>query len=244
MHTKILLLWSMLISSMVLIWCGSDTKDIADTTQDTQDAVVQPDDSELIAKEALPVSPRTIHALWDSLTAGFGLPIQDSYPSQLEQILLDGWYDIQVLNGGISWDTSRWLLERLDRQLEPAVVDDIALLVIWANDGLRWLPLDQMRDNITMIVEEILERDLFLVIWSMQIPLNNAPEYRAAFADVYVDICDAYVDDDRVSCIPFFLDWVWWVPRYNLPDGIHPTREWYSIVVDNTLPYVQDILDR
>lgn len=184
----------------------------------------------------------TIHALWDSLTAWYQLPLEDSYPSQLEAALKQKWYDIKVLNAWISWDTSEWLLKRLDRQLESAKKDDIAILVIGANDWLRGMPLDQMTTNIASISKQILEKELFLVIWWMQIPLNNSPEYREEFQQVYTDMCSTYKANTRVSCLEFFLADVWGIPELNLQDGIHPTKEWYSIVVQNVLPYVESLL--
>ncbi len=211
-----------------LIWCGSVWSDI-------QPEIIQDEIKE-------DPSPVTIHALWDSLTAWYQLPIQDSYPAQLEATLLENWYDITVLNWGISWDTSEWLLTRLDRQLETAKENDIALLVIWANDGLRGMPLDQMKANISSISETILEKWLFLIIGWMQIPLNNSPEYRAEFEQTYIDLCNSYKLNKKVSCVDFFLEWVWGIPERNLADGIHPTKEWYSIIVENIYPYVEKIL--
>ena len=186
----------------------------------------------------------TIHALGDSLTAGYQLPIQDSYPSQLEKILTEKWREIKVLNGGISWDTSEGLKKRIDRQLETAAENDIAILVIWANDGLRGLPLGQMKENIASITQTILDKKMYLIIWWMKIPLNNDPQYRADFEKVYTDLCATHQDNNKVSCMEFFLKDVWWIANLNLPDGIHPTKQWYSIIVNNLLPLVNDILEK
>ncbi len=225
-----------LITLFALTWCSSNAPETIDTKTIEENAKVVLDQAE----PALEL--RTIYALWDSLTAWYLLPSEDSYPAQLEDILQKKWYNVKVLNWWISWDTSKWLAQRLDWQLEWAKTDDIALLVIWANDGLRGMPLDQLHNNITEISQKILDTWLFLIVWWMQLPLNNSPEYRSEFEDVYKDLCDEYKEDLRVSCIPFFLESVWWVPELNLPDGIHPTKQWYSIVVDNLLPYVEEIL--
>jgi len=232
---KIILLVKLivLVCVCVLTWCSTASPDKLLTNND------QPKN-----EIAEPIENTVIHALWDSLTAGYQLPIQESYPAQLEQVLLQEWYNVAIVNWWISWDTSEWLLNRLDRQLETAQKNDIAILVIWANDGLRGMPISQMKENISLITEMILEKDLFLIIWGMKIPLNNAPEYRANFEQVYVDLCETYKRNDKVSCIPFFLEWVWGMSELNLPDGIHPTKQWYSIIVENLLPYVKNIVNK
>ena len=192
--------------------------------------------------------PQTIYALWDSLTAWYGLPVEQSYPAQLEQKLQGMWYaDISVINAGISWDTSEWLLRRLERQLEDAQVDDIAILVIGANDGMRGLPLDQLQENLTQMIDLLLEKQMNVVLGGMQIPVNTAQVYRNEFTQIYKDVCELYTSDERynwaISCIDFFLEWVWGIPELNLPDGIHPTEEGYGIIVDEVLPYVLPHLD-
>ncbi len=217
------------LSAVTLTWCFWNND-------------VREKEAEQIEEIILTVPRTTIHALWDSLTAWYQLPSEDSYPAQLESMLLEKWYDIKVLNWGISWDTSKWLLTRLDRQLESANKDDIAFVVIGANDWLRGMPLDQMKKNITTISEIILEKELFLILWWMQIPLNNSPEYRATFEQIYVDICSSYKLNPRVSCIEFFLEWVGGRKQLNLPDGIHPTKEGYNVIVNNILPIVEKTL--
>ncbi len=185
---------------------------------------------------------QTIHALGDSLTAGYQLPLQDSYPHQLEKKLKDEGYRVKVLNGWISWDTSEGLAKRVDRQLADAKKGDLAILVIWANDGLRGLPLDQLHDNFQEIIGKIKEKELNLIVWGMQIPTNNSPQYRAEFKSIYDDFCQENEWNNAVSCLDFFLDGVAWNPWLNLPDGIHPTKEGYAIIVENLLPLVKNFL--
>jgi len=234
-HRKIsFILWISLIIWGLLTWCWS-TNTWNEQLEDNKKTV------ETVAVEEVE-TVTTIHALWDSLTAWYQLPIGESYPSQLQVLLQNKNYNTKTVNGWISGDTSEWLNRRIDRQLEWAKEDDIAILVIWANDGLRWLPIPQMKENIKQITTTILEKNLFLIIWGMQIPLNNAPEYRTDFQQVYIDLCRELSENQRVWCIEFFLEWVALNPALNLADGIHPNKQGYAIIAEAVLPYVENFL--
>ena len=177
---------------------------------------------------------KKIYALGDSLTAWYQLPLDQSYPMQLEVLLMDAWYTYTVINGWKSGDTSAWLLARVDWIIEEANPWDLALLVIWANDWLQSLSLDQLEDNIQDIVTTLQEKDIVPVIGGMQLPTNLDPVYRENFAALYSSISNK----NNLSRIPFFLDEVAAIQSLNLADGIHPNKEWYAIIAKNIATFL------
>lgn len=182
---------------------------------------------------------RRIFVLWDSLSAGYQLPYEDSYPAQLESKLRDaGYSNIQVINWWESGDTSEWLLSRLWRVTADAQSGDIALIVIGGNDGLRGLSTDALADNIKNIISDLQSREIQTIIGGMQIPTNLGESYRTAFAEIYPRIAE---QTDSIL-IPFILSGVAGIPELNLRDGIHPNTEWQAIVAQTVFEVVVDII--
>ena len=197
---------------------------------------------ENIVTEIVQNDSNAIFALGDSLTAWYRLPLEDSYPSQLSKAIKVLWFNYEVINGGKSWDTSAGLLERLDWIVADAKAGDIAILVIGANDWFQSLSLVELEKNISSIVEELLEKNIRVVLWWMQIPTNLDPAYRASFAAIYPRVAQKY----KLWLIPFFLENVAARKDLNLPDGIHPTKEWYEIISEQVLQYLinSDLLSK
>jgi acyl-CoA thioesterase-1 len=179
-----------------------------------------------------------IYALWDSLTAGYQLPLDESYPAQLQVLLETKWYAYEVVNAGKSGDTSAWLLARVDWLIEESSPNDIAILVIWANDGMQSLSLDELEVNLEKTIDLLQSRWLEVVLGGMQIPTNLDPRYREDFTRMYAWIADAY----DISLIPFFLENVAAIPELNLSDGIHPNATWYAIISQQTLDHLENYM--
>jgi acyl-CoA thioesterase I len=173
-----------------------------------------------------PARPRIV-ALGDSLTAGLGLPTGSAYPALLEQRLKDSGMDFEVVNAGISGDTSAGGLERLDWALEGDV--RVLIVALGANDGLRGLPLDQLRRNLSEIIERAQARGIAVVLAGMEAPPNYGRDYIAAFHKVYPELAAQY----RLALVPFLLQNVAGNASLNQRDGIHPTPEGARIVADN-----------
>ena len=172
-----------------------------------------------------------IFVLGDSLSAGYKLAIEDSYPAQLEEKLKQLWYKLKVINGWESGDTSAWLKTRIDRVTAQAKSGDIALIVIGGNDGLQWLSTDLLKDNIRDIITSLQDRDMVTVIGWMQIPTNLGESYRTAFSSLYPSLAQ---ETDSVL-IPFILSGVAGMPELNLSDGIHPNATGQNIVAQTVL---------
>ena len=168
-------------------------------------------------------APRIV-CLGDSLTAGYGVSPDEAYPAQLATHLRAAGLKYEVVNAGVSGDTSAGGL----RRLEWSTAGDVRVLVValGANDGLRGLPTKDLRANLARIIETAQSRQIRVVLAGMEAPPNFGEAYTRDFRAVYRDLATTY----DVTLIPFFLDGVAGVPSLNQADGIHPTAEGQRLV--------------
>ncbi|WP_188363869.1 arylesterase [Marinicella pacifica] len=185
-------------------------------------------------------SDYVIMALGDSLTEGLGVDENHNYPAILQQqISAEGFKNVQVVNAGLSGETSTGLLNRLDwvMQLEP----DLTVLNIGANDAMRGLDLALTEQNIRTIIKKLRNNDSDVILAGMEIYDNLGRDYVSGFKDMYVRIAE----DLKVPFIPFFLAGVAGQTEYNQKDGIHPNQAGYRLIVENNiLPIVLDHLEK
>lgn len=168
-----------------------------------------------------------IIALGDSLTAGYGLLEMQAYPALLQQKLDAEGYAWEVVNAGVSGDTSAAGLQRLDWTLQHQNVR-VLIVELGANDGLRGLPVDQLKKNLAAIIEAAQARGIAVLLAGMEAPPNYGPEYASSFRQVYRDLTRQY----KVTLVPFMLDKVAGISTLNQADGIHPNIEGTHIVAD------------
>jgi acyl-CoA thioesterase I len=180
----------------------------------------------------------TIVAMGDSLTAGLGVNENDAYPAQLERKLRQGGYRWQVLNAGISGETSSGALSRIGWVLK--LKPDIVILETGANDGLRGTDPQLMRKNIGEMLQILEKNDVVVVLPGMKMLANLGKEYTGAFSAVYSDLSRKH----RVILMPFFLAGVAGDQSLNQQDGIHPTAAGYRIIAENIYPYVLSAIER
>ena len=227
-NKKLLFFYSVLFLSL-LVACGGDPTEPVDLPPEPTQPTAEPNG---VAAETI-----TILAFGDSLTAGFGVDEAENYPSQLEAKLLADGYQVEVINGGVSGETSSGGLTRLDWMLtsEP----DIVIVETGGNDGLRGVELDETRDNIDQIVGGF-SAEAIVIVAGMQIVQNLGEEYTTEFAAIYPAVAERH---DAIL-IPFFLEGVAADPDLNQADFIHPTAEGYTVVVDHIYPFVLDALSR
>ena len=176
----------------------------------------------------------TILALGDSLTAGYGLPIESSYPSQLETKLGSLGYNYRVQNAGISWDTTAGLLSRLDWTLEwdtPSLV----ILCIGANDAFQWKAPEDIEANLRSIIEKIRAKNISILFAGMKAPLNLWGEYGRKYEAIFPKLAKEY----DLPYIDWFLKGVALKGTLNQDDRIHPNREGYAIVVENLVKVLE-----
>lgn len=184
--------------------------------------------------------PLTILALGDSLTEGLGVDPNDNYPAQLQaQLKQMGYKNVEVINSGLSGETSTGLVNRLDwvTQTKP----DITILTIGANDAMRGLELETIEANIRTAVKHLQDNGSEVILGGMQIYDNLGNDYVKSFSAIYPRIAE----DMNLKMIPFFLEGVGGDPELNQADAIHPTREGYTIIVnENILPVLKPEVDR
>lgn len=176
------------------------------------------------------IKEKTIIAIWDSLTIGLGIPIEDNYPSQLEWSLRSLGYNYTIANAGISGDTSAWLLSRIDWVLDGAS-PDFVILCIGANDAFQWKSVADIEKNIRAIIDKIRAKNISIVFAGMKAPFNMGVEYRNQYDTMFPRLAREY----KLDYIPFLLEWVALNQKYNQDDRIHPNREWYTIIVNNIM---------
>ena len=179
-----------------------------------------------------------IVALGDSLTAGHGLLEMEAYPALLQQKLNEDGYAWDVMNAGISGDTSAAGLQRLDWALQQGDVR-ILILELGANDGLRGLAVPEMQKNLGAIIAQAQGRGISVLLVGMEAPPNFGPQYATAFHQVYRDLARQY----HVPLVPFMLDKVAGIPELNQADGIHPNVQGTKIVADTIWNALKPMVD-
>ncbi|MBM3807326.1 MAG: arylesterase [Acidimicrobiia bacterium] len=184
-----------------------------------------------------PKAPRIVF-LGDSLTAGLGLPAELSYPSLIGSRLNERGLDFEVVNAGVSGDTSAGGVRRLDWSLEGDV--KVLIVALGGNDGLRGLPTADMQKNLAAILDRAKARNLVVILAGMEAPPNNGAEYAEAFRQVYVDLARSY----DVRLIPFLLQGVAGEASLNQADGIHPNARGAATVADLVWKELEPVLPR
>ncbi len=174
----------------------------------------------------------------DSLTAGYGLLESQSYPALLQQRLDTEGYEFEVVNAGVSGDTTAGGLRRLDWALEGNV--RVLIVALGGNDGLRGLAFAEMKQNLTAIVQRAKERGIAVILAGMEAPPNFGQEYATGFRQAFRDVALK----ERVIFIPFLLQNVAGRPELNQGDGIHPNVQGTAIVADTVWRVLRPVLDQ
>jgi acyl-CoA thioesterase I len=179
--------------------------------------------------------PRIV-AFGDSLTAGWGVAAEESYPAQLQRRLDDQGFRYRVINGGVSGDTSAGGVRRIDWALKsrPAMV----ILELGANDGLRGLNPQETKANLERIIRRCQDASVTVILAGMKLPPNYGIDYTNGFEAIYPALAKQY----RLTLIPFFLDGVAGSASLNQDDGIHPTSEGYRIIAEKVMDTLKPLL--
>lgn len=178
--------------------------------------------------EAVRARPRVV-ILGTSLTAGLGLDPSLAYPAVLQHMADSVGAKVEIVNAGLSGETSAGALRRIDWVLnEPAAA---VMIETGANDGLRGLDPDSTAANIKEIIDKVRARDPRspILLVQMEAPPNFGPDYTRRFHAIYPDVAKA----EGVELVPFLLDSVAGIPQLNQADGIHPTAAGAKIVARN-----------
>ena len=175
-------------------------------------------------------------AIGDSLIAGYGLPVEDGFVSQLENALKARSFDVQIFNAGVSGDTSSGGLARIDWVL----TDDYSgvILHLGHNDAFRGIAVEQVRSNMNKLIAHIKQRGLPIVMSGAMAPRNLGPDYYLEFDSIFPDLAEKY----DLLFYPFFLDGVATDPGLNQGDGIHPNKDGVAFIVERIIPYVEQLI--
>lgn len=180
-----------------------------------------------------------IIAFGDSLTAGFGLTEKESYPYLLQEKLKKDGFNYEVINAGVSGDTSLGGLERVDWVLEQENVR-IMILELGANDLLRNVPVSEMKKNLDRILAKAKEKNVDVLFCGMVAPPSVGQGYQRDFGKAYSDLADKY----DVRFLPFILENVALQKDLNQADGIHPNAEGEKIMTENVYRELKPMLKR
>ena len=181
---------------------------------------------------------KTIVAVGDSLTAGFGVDEGDAYPALLAEKLRADGYNYKVVNTGVSGETSSGTLSRMEwiLTLEP----DIVVLETGANDGLRGIDPEVAEKNISESLQLLKDKDVVVVLAGMKMVWNMGPAYVAQFNGIYPRLAKEF----DVVYMPFFLEGVATRGNLNQGDGIHPNAQGYQVITENIYPYVEQAIEK
>jgi acyl-CoA thioesterase I len=177
--------------------------------------------------------PIKLVVLGDSLSAGLGLPAAAAFPARLQKALKDKGIEVDMVNAGVSGDTTSGGLERLDWSVADGT--DAVIIELGANDALRGIDPQISRAALGQILTRLKARNIAVLLCGMLAPPNYGTDYSARFDAIYPELAKQY----QVPLYPFFLQGVAGDPRLNQADGIHPTAEGVDIIVSAMLPSVE-----
>jgi acyl-CoA thioesterase-1 len=181
---------------------------------------------------------KTVLFFGDSLTAGYGLTVEQAFPALVEQDFKQKGKNVKVINAGLSGETSAGGLTRIDWVLRQPV--DIFVLELGANDGLRGVPLEETKKNLQAILDKVRVKNpnVKFVIAGMMVPPNMGKPYSDGFQKIFPELAKK----NNATLIPFLLDGVAGDEKLNQADGIHPTVEGHKIVARNVMKSIQGLL--
>jgi acyl-CoA thioesterase I len=174
--------------------------------------------------------------LGDSLTAGYGVEADEAYPALIEQQLRSDGLDVQVINMGVSGDTTAGGLNRLDWSLKQQ--PDLLVVGLGGNDGLRGIDLAASEQNLRAIIQRARNRDVTVLLLGMMIPPNYGEEYTGQFREMFPRLAQEL----GVPLVPFLLEGVGGVAHLNQPDGIHPTAEGHRLIAQHVLTQLRELV--
>ena len=185
------------------------------------------------ASDAKPIK---MVVLGDSLSAGLGLSTSAAFPVRLQKALKTNGITVDMINAGVSGDTSSGGRDRLDWSVPEGT--EAVIVELGANDALRGTDPTVTRAALTDILARLKARKIAILLCGMYAPPNYGSDYSARFNAIYPDLAKSF----GVPLYPFFLDGVAADARFNQPDGLHPTAEGVDVIVKNILPTVEAFL--
>ena len=193
----------------------------------------------IVASASAHAEAPVILVFGDSISAGYGLPLEQGWVELLRTRLKAQGYGYQVVNASVSGETTAGGLARLPRALDlhhPSIV----ILELGGNDGLRGLPVAQMRTNLTQMISLSAAAGAKVLLLGMRMPPNYGPEYTKQFAMVFSDLAS----EKKISSVPFLLTDIALSPALLQADDIHPNAQGQPILLDNVWPTLKPLLHK
>ncbi len=183
------------------------------------------------------VESKTIIFYGDSITAGYGVGTEFAFPRLIESQLDKDGFDVEIVNAGLSGETSAGGLTRIDWILNRPF--DVFVLELGANDGLRGLPVNETSKNLQAIIDKVKAKypNTQIVLAGMMVPPNMGQDYSKEFESLYPQLATR----NNAILIPFLLKDVAGIVELNQPDGIHPNTQGHKIIADNLYPYFKKL---
>ncbi len=214
-------------SAIFLSACGVST---AEKPADVNAAKKQP------PVQIISDKPKIV-AFGDSLTAGFGLAEKESYPYLLQEKLNADGFGYEVINAGVSGDTSLGGLERIDWVLEMENVE-ILVLELGANDLLRGVPVARMKENLDKIIQKAKAKNVKVLLCGMLAPPSVGADYQRDYTNVFSDLAAKH----DIEFLPFILENIALDKKLNQADGIHPNADGAKIMTENVYKELKPML--
>lgn len=177
-----------------------------------------------------------IVAFGDSLSAGYNLPQSAAFPAQLEKALKARGFDVEIVNAGVSGDTTTSAMARLDWSI-PEGTDGV-IMELGANDALRGVDPELSANNLRLMLQKLQARGIPVLLAGMMAPRNMGENYVKLFDGMYRPLASEF----NAVYYPFFLQGIAGDPKLNLQDGMHPNAEGVAVIVKNILPTVEDFI--
>lgn len=193
-------------------------------------------DRALVYPETTVARPKIL-AFGDSLTAGFGLTEMESYPYLLQEKLKQEGFNYEVVNAGVSGDTTLGGLERIDWALEQDGLE-VIILELGANDLMRGVPAERIAANLDKIIAKAKAKNIKVLLCGMLAPPTMGANYQRAFTNTFPDLAAKH----KVAYLPFLLDGVALKKELNQADGIHPNPQGTRIMMENIYRELQPLL--
>ncbi len=181
--------------------------------------------------------PATLLVFGDSLSAGYGLEEEQGWVKLLSDRLQAGNWPVTVINGSVSGETTTGGLARLPAMLDT-YAPDLVILELGGNDGLRGLPIRNMRENLTAMVELAEAAGATVLLVGIQIPPNYGPRYTGPFFEQFGELAH----EKGLALVPFLIDGIPQQPELMQRDGIHPKAEAQGMILDNVWPVLEPLL--
>lgn len=188
--------------------------------------------------QAQDTESKTILFFGDSITAGLGVDNSQAFPALIQDRLDSLGMDYEVINGGLSGETSAGGLRRIDWVLQREI--DIMVLELGGNDGLRGIELSSTKENLQQIINKVQAKypEVKIIVAGMQVPPNLGTEYTRQFEVMYPELAE----ENDLPLIPMIMDKIGGDDELMQGDGLHPTPEGHKVIADTVWEFLEPIL--